>query len=176
MRLRTVTIIAVMTTMPRGRDGKRGWAGIEEDDHHRHRGDEFTPDTWKNISEKLLGLPNIVGELGEKFAGRLRLEIGQGQVVGLVEKIGLKLLKQVERKGGASIPANPLEQGDGKKDKGQLLEQGLAERPKIGILAIYGKAYQLLIVTWVQRDEYSRRRAAGESATPKASDSVRWCQ
>ena len=75
-------------------------------------------------------------------------------MAGLIEKIGLKLLEQVERKDGADIPANPLQHCDGKEDKGQLLEQGQPRGPKIGVLAIYGQAYQLLIVARLQRHEH----------------------
>jgi hypothetical protein len=113
------------------------------DTRYHHCGDEFAADTGQKISEEPLGLRNIAGELGEKFAGGLLLEIGQGQVAGLIEKIGLKLLEQVERKDGADIPANPLEHGDGQEDQGQLFEQGQPRGPKTwGHLA----GLQLLIV------------------------------
>ena len=59
------------------------------------------PDTGDKIREEPLGLGNIAVELGEKFAGGLLLEIGQGQVAGRIEKIGLQLLEQVERKDAA---------------------------------------------------------------------------
>ena len=75
-------------------------------------------------------------------------------MAGLIEKIGLQLLEEVERKDGAGIPANPLQHGDGQEDQGQLLEQGQPRGPKIGVVAVDGQAYQLLIVARLQRDEH----------------------
>ena len=138
----------------KSRKGKGGRAEIKQDGRHRDGGDEFPADPGQKIREEPLGLRNIAGELGEKFAGGLLLEIGQGQVAGLIEKIGLQLLEQIERKDGADIPAYPLEHGDGQEDQGQLFEQGQPRGPKTGVLAVHGQADQLLIVARLERQEH----------------------